>query len=100
MSDWYARTQGATLLEAENNRAPWDATDIETVIAFTDTDRDEDIAFALGRTLKSIQDIQWRMRHEGDDTLRAAYAPRPAYVMPTCLVHNIALTATGDCDWC
>ena len=40
------------------------------------------------------------MRHEGVDTLRAAYAPRPAYVMPTCLVHNIALTATGDCDWC
>lgn len=100
MSDWYARTQGATLLEAENHRAPWEATDIETVIAFTDVDTDEALALALGRTLKSVQDIQWRMRHEGVDMLRAAYAPVVERVVPTCSTHHIALTASGDCDWC
>lgn len=100
MSDWYARTQGNTLLEAENHRHPWDAQDIETVIAFTDTDTDEDIALTLGRTLKSIQDIQWRMRHEGVDMLRAAYAPPAERVVPTCDVHHLALSASGECDWC
>lgn len=100
MSDWYARTQGATTLTAEHHKAPWDAEDVETVIAFTDVDTDADIAVALGRTLKSIQDIQYRLRREGVNAVRAAYAPRVERVVPTCDVHHIALTASGDCDWC
>lgn len=101
MSDsWYERTQGATLLEAEHHREAWDPEGIEAVIAFTDTDTDADIALALGRTLKSIQDIQYRLRHEGVDMVRAAYAPRVERAIPTCPTHHIALAANGTCDWC
>lgn len=99
MSDtmWYERTQGMTANVATNHREPWSVEEIDTVLEFTTTDTDADIALALGRTLKSIQDIQWRLRREGVDTVRAAYAPR---VVRTCPTHHLALTATGDCDWC
>ncbi len=102
MSDtmWYERTQAATKECADAHRLPWDSESIETVIAFTDTVTDEEIAYATGRTLKAIQDIQWRMRHEGVDMLRAAYAPKAERVAPTCDTHHIALAANGACDWC
>jgi hypothetical protein len=98
MSDWYARTQGATTLEATHNGEAWSADEIETVIAFTDTDTDANIALALGRTMAAVWNIQFRLRTEGVDTVRRAYAPAPA--PRTCDTHHIALTATGDCDWC
>lgn len=99
MSDtaWYERTQGMTANVATHHREPWSVEEIDTVVGFTDVDTDADIALALGRTLKAVQDIQWRLKREGVSAVRASYAPR---VVPTCATHHIALTATGDCDWC
>lgn len=97
MSEWYDRQQGATVALAEHNGEHWSADEIETVIAFTDDTTDAEIALALGRTMAAVWNIQHRLRVEGVDTVRRAYAPR---VTPTCGVHHIALTATGDCDWC
>ena len=97
---WYERTQAATKAVAEANGLPWDSESVDMVIAFTDEVTDEDIAYTLGRTLKSIQDIQYRVRHEGVVAVRSAYAPNVAPVVRTCPTHHIALTATGDCDWC
>lgn len=102
MSDtaWYDRVQANTKAQADAHRLPWDGDSIEMVIAFTDDSTDEDIALAMGRTLKSIQDIQWRVRHEGVNAVRAAYAPNVERVVRTCDTHHLALTASGDCDWC
>jgi hypothetical protein len=100
MSEWYERTQGATKACAESNGLPWDASDVETVIAFTDIDTDEDIALALGRTLAAVWNIQHRMRTEGVTALREAYAPRVERDVTTCATHHIALRANGECDWC
>lgn len=99
MSDWYARQQGATLLEAEHRGEPWSADEIETVITFTDVDTDAEIALALGRTMAAVWNIQHRLRTEGAPAVRASYA-NPARPVATCPTHHIALTATGDCDWC
>lgn len=100
MSDWYARTQGATKECAESNGLPWDSESVDMVITFTDTVTDEDLALATGRTLSAIWAIQHRVRHEGVVAVRQAYAPHVARVVPTCDVHRIALTALGECDWC
>lgn len=100
MSDWYARTQAATKAEADANGLPWTSDDIDTVIAFTDIDTDEAIARATGRTLAAVWNIQHRVRTEGVVAVRRAYAPSLTAPARTCPTHNIALTATGDCDWC
>lgn len=101
MSKWYDTTQGATKALAEANGLPWEGDDIDMVIAFTDVTTDEEIAYATGRTLASIWAIQHRVRTEGVDPVRRAYARRAdAPAPPTCPTHHIALTATGDCDWC
>ena len=100
MSDWYDRTQGATKTLAEANGLPWDSEDIETVITFTDEVTDEELALTLGRTLSALWAIQHRLRTEGVDPVRAAYAPAAQRVVPTCDVHHLALTASGECDWC
>jgi hypothetical protein len=76
MSGWYERVQGATKTEATANGEAWDAESLEMVIAFTNEVTDEDLAFTLGRTLASITNIQYRLRHEGVDPVRAAYAAR------------------------
>lgn len=73
---WYERVQGATSNLATANREPWESDDLELVIAFTDDVTDEEIAITLGRTLKAIQDIQYRIRREGVDPVRRAYANR------------------------
>jgi hypothetical protein len=96
MSEWYERVQGATSNVATANGEAWDAESIETVIAFTDDVTDEELAITLGRTLAAVWNIQHRLRSEGVDTVRRAYAPN---VLPTCATHHIALTATGECDW-
>ncbi len=76
MNAWYERVQGATSNLAVHSGEAWDAEEIETVIAFTDDVTDEEIALALGRTLAAVWNIQNRIRHEGVDPVRAAYAKR------------------------
>lgn len=100
MSDWYARQQGATSNLAVHSGEAWTADEIETVIAFTDDTTDADIALALGRTMAAVWNIQHRLRTDGVNGVRAAYAPDTRRTVAVCPTHCITLTATGDCDWC
>lgn len=74
MSEWYERVQGATATVAEHNGEAWESSDIDLVLAFTDEVTDEEIAVATGRTLASIWAIQHRVRQEGAESVRKAYA--------------------------
>lgn len=75
-STWYEQNQNATLVVADAHREPWTPDDLDFVVAMTDTESDTDIALALGRTLHAITDIQYRIRHDGIEAVRAGYAPR------------------------
>ena len=59
------RAQARTTRSADANGERWTREDLEFVVAFTDTERDEDLAIALGRTLYAIWNIQHRLAHEG-----------------------------------
>lgn len=102
-ADWAHRVQSETLLHAEAYGEPWTPDELELVLAFTDDATDEELAITLGRSLYAIWAIQHRAR-VGDVDLDAArrQAARKARqaTPPTCPTHHIALTATGDCDWC
>lgn len=76
MSDWYARNQEATLVVADAHREPWTPEDVDFVIEMTDDATDVEIALSLGRTLHAVADLQWRVRREGVEAVRAGYAPR------------------------
>ena len=55
---WAARVESNTLATAEHHREPWTRDEIEFVVTFTDVERDEDIAYALGRSLYAVWAIQ------------------------------------------
>lgn len=59
---WAARVESNTLATAEHHREPWTRDEIEFVVTFTDVERDEDIAYALGRSLYAVWAIQHRIR--------------------------------------
>lgn len=73
MGAGYEQAQGRTLVEATARGERWEVEDLDFVVALTDTERDEDIALALGRTLCSIWAIQHRLRNEGVEGVRAEF---------------------------
>lgn len=72
-SRWYRATQDATLAFADAHREPWARDDLEFVIEMTDVESDEDIAYALGRSLASIWAITHRIRRDGAIIVRAEF---------------------------
>ncbi len=98
-STWAARKQGTTLVTADAHGEAWEQDDVELVIAFTDDVRDEELAVTLGRSLYAIWAIQHRIRTEGVDCVRGAYAPRVDPVRP---LSTRTYTFIGDdvpADW-
>ncbi len=92
------KSQDLTLITADSLGERWTRDDLEFVAEFTDAERDEDLALALGRSLYSLWAIQNRIRNEG---VEGVIGRRPrAHVVPVCPTHHIELTALGDCDWC
>lgn len=85
-SRWYEQTQGRTLNEATSHRERWTTDDLEFVVAFTEESSDEELALTLGRSLASIWNIQYRIRSEGVEGVRAdvarAMARRAAAARP------------------
>lgn len=73
---WYTENQERTAVVADAHREPWEADDLDFVVAMTSDASDTEIALALGRTLHAITDIQWRIKREGIAAVRAGYAPR------------------------
>lgn len=79
---WARRTQGTTLVTATERGERWTRDDLDLVVAFTDDERDEDIAITLGRSLYAIWNIQNRLRHEGVEGVIASYANDATRVRP------------------
>lgn len=100
MTNYSAPVQARTLVTADAHRERWTKDEIEFVVEMTEIERDEDIAIALGRSLYAIWNLQHRVRTVGVEgvllRLEGSTAPAPK----TCSIHNLALTATGECDWC
>lgn len=89
---WAERTQGVTLVTATERGERWTRDDLEFVVAMTETERDEDIAVALGRTLFAIWNIQFRLTHEGVEGVVASQE-RTTPVRP---LSNRTYTFIGD----
>lgn len=62
-NEWAARIEGATLVTADHHRESWTRDELEFVTTFTNDARDEEIAYALGRSLYAIWAIQYRIRN-------------------------------------
>jgi len=73
---WAQARQGATLVTADSWGERWTRDDLEFVREFTATERDEDLAYALGRTLYALWAIQHRIVTEGVEGVIAAYDAR------------------------
>lgn len=74
MSEWYAKTQGETLVTADHHRERWTTEDLEFVAAFTDDVTDAELATTVGRSLASLWAIQNRLRNEGVEGVLESYA--------------------------
>jgi hypothetical protein len=61
-TSWAARVEGATLVTADHHRETYTRDELELIVAFTDDATDEEIAYALGRSLYAIWSIQARIR--------------------------------------
>lgn len=70
MGAGYEQVQGRTLATATSHRERWTVEDLDFVVAFTEEVRDEELALTLGRSLASIWNIQFRIRHEGVEGVR------------------------------
>lgn len=70
------RSQANTLPTATSLHATWTTAELEFVAAFGDTERDEDIALALNRSLYAIRAIRTHLDE------RLASAPRTRIARP------------------
>lgn len=70
MTNWAERIEGETLVVADAHRESWTTEDVDFVRAFTDDATDEEIAYALGRSLYAIWSIQSRIRSGEFDASR------------------------------
>ncbi len=62
------RSQAITLPEADHHYESWTTAEIEFVETFSDDERDEDIATAIGRSLYAVRSLRTRL----DDAKAAA----------------------------
>ena len=56
--NWQANVESRTLITADNHREIWDIEDLEFVAAFRETESDESLAIALGRSYFAITAIK------------------------------------------
>lgn len=74
-----ARIEGETLVTADNHRESYTRDELEMIVAFTDDATDEEIAYALGRSLYAIWSIQSRIRR-GEIEIAAPRRVNPALI--------------------
>ncbi len=94
---WAHRVQEGTLLDATQRNQRWTREALEYVVTHTDTESDEELAFATGRTLYAIWAVQHRIA-TGDLTMESIAIEFATPAAPaTCPRCWTVPAASGDC---
>lgn len=94
---WAHRIEAATLDEATNAGETWERDDVAFVMGMTGVERDEDIAYATGRSLYAIWAVQARVRRGDYDATGALIARATTPALRTCDACFTVVTPAATC---